>query len=385
MESAWLCRRCLVVVVNVLVFLCVSITNSQQIPFDEHYYGTRTNQPNFTQNYPNQKTPAAGDSYVPGNSRHFSNRTFMTDGNITEFYSPDVYGRGVPRRGSGNTLTNTHDPLLGPIQGEIGREHGGDRRDTLERGFESTPRNVIAPNEVTRRNPYDRVNSYPNDNNAQPPRNDYRGPQNSFPKDVGVRREESGSYQSAVQPPLPTVPYNNYNYPTDNYPKTIPNYTEYTGSRRNSDEGRGRQRLSSYQDGRSSYGQQGLNQSPGSSYRGYPGNQEQRRNYSQQSQRPYYPGSTGNQNYPGQAGVRNRNYQQGRGSFDPGDPHRNIWNEPWSTTTIRPVAPGVLGGWRPDLQGKQRQDDLHRLPETVFVQTSYGRVQVSLKLDQFVV
>lgn len=36
--------------------------------------------------------------------------------------------------------------------------------------------------------------------------------------------------------------------------------------------------------------------------------------------------------------------------------------------------PGILGGWREDLQGKQRRDSL-LLSRDVFVTTNYGQVQ----------
>lgn len=39
-----------------------------------------------------------------------------------------------------------------------------------------------------------------------------------------------------------------------------------------------------------------------------------------------------------------------------------------------PILPGVLGGWRPDLQGKERQDSL-QLERDVIVTTNYGQVQ----------
>lgn len=65
----------------------------------------------------------------------------------------------------------------------------------------------------------------------------------------------------------------------------------------------------------------------------------------------------------------------GRVTFNPGDPYVNIWNEQWSTTTYRPTAPGVLGKWRPDLQGQQRPEDINQVPQAVYVTTNYGRIQ----------
>lgn len=41
---------------------------------------------------------------------------------------------------------------------------------------------------------------------------------------------------------------------------------------------------------------------------------------------------------------------------------------------VQTPFPGVLGGWRPDLQGKQRRDSLN-LDRDVFVTTNYGQVQ----------
>lgn len=38
------------------------------------------------------------------------------------------------------------------------------------------------------------------------------------------------------------------------------------------------------------------------------------------------------------------------------------------------VFPGVLAGWREDLQGKERRDS-RQLPRDVFVTTNYGQVQ----------
>lgn len=40
----------------------------------------------------------------------------------------------------------------------------------------------------------------------------------------------------------------------------------------------------------------------------------------------------------------------------------------------QPILPGILGGWRPDLQGKQRPDSLEK-DRDVFVQTKHGQVQ----------
>jgi len=247
-----------------------------------------------------------------------------------------------------------------------------------------------------------RAGSFRNSNDPQleQQRDDYnRNRQNFLPNDVDDRRDGSGSYRNAnppppVGPPPPNIPYTspNSNYPSENYPKNIPNYTKYSSSptdqRRNYEDPR--RNPNNYQDGRSTNwnsGNYGGN-TQGNPYRGqaqgqpgYP-NEISQRNYQSPQQQPgsnYYP-ATGSAAYPGPVGggaSRNWNYPGGRGSFDPGDPHRNIWNEPWSTTTNRPIAPGVLGGWRPDLQGKQRQDDFHKIPETVFVQTSYGRVQVN--------
>lgn len=39
------------------------------------------------------------------------------------------------------------------------------------------------------------------------------------------------------------------------------------------------------------------------------------------------------------------------------------------------MLPGVLGGWRPALQGKQRADWQSLDRSNIFVQTSYGQVQ----------
>lgn len=42
--------------------------------------------------------------------------------------------------------------------------------------------------------------------------------------------------------------------------------------------------------------------------------------------------------------------------------------------TERLPLPGILGGWRPDLQGKERIDSKN-LERDVFVSTNYGQVQ----------
>ncbi|OXA58168.1 Neuroligin-4, Y-linked [Folsomia candida] len=65
----------------------------------------------------------------------------------------------------------------------------------------------------------------------------------------------------------------------------------------------------------------------------------------------------------------------GRGNFDPGYPNVNSWNEYWTTTTYRPTAPGVLGRWRTDLQGQQRPEDINQVPQSVYVMTTFGRIQ----------
>ena len=44
-------------------------------------------------------------------------------------------------------------------------------------------------------------------------------------------------------------------------------------------------------------------------------------------------------------------------------------------TTQRLPLPGILAGWREDLQGKERPDSKHNLERDVFVTTNYGQVQ----------
>ncbi|KAJ8961012.1 hypothetical protein NQ314_006015, partial [Rhamnusium bicolor] len=39
-----------------------------------------------------------------------------------------------------------------------------------------------------------------------------------------------------------------------------------------------------------------------------------------------------------------------------------------------PILPGILGGWREDLQGKRREQTKEKLRD-VFVETTYGNVQ----------
>jgi hypothetical protein len=94
------------------------------------------------------------------------------------------------------------------------------------------------------------------------------------------------------------------------------------------------------------------------------------------------PGQGGGSTYDS-SGRRNilpfGNYP-GRGNFDPGYPNVNVWNEYWTTTTYRPTAAGVLGRWRPELQGQQRPEDINQVPQSVYVMTNFGRVQVCCML-----
>lgn len=93
-------------------------------------------------------------------------------------------------------------------------------------------------------------------------------------------------------------------------------------------------------------------------YRTYTFNDRRYGHYQPNGYGQRYPG----QNYPGQ-------YPQGvpqgedRFRFDPNNP-----NKPQTP------FPGILGGWREDLQGKQRRDSL-QLDRDVFVTTNYGQVQ----------
>lgn len=41
---------------------------------------------------------------------------------------------------------------------------------------------------------------------------------------------------------------------------------------------------------------------------------------------------------------------------------------------MHPILPGILGGWRPDLQGKQRPESQIRKP-LLYVKTTHGQVQ----------
>ncbi|XP_037047980.1 cholinesterase isoform X2 [Bradysia coprophila] len=80
----------------------------------------------------------------------------------------------------------------------------------------------------------------------------------------------------------------------------------------------------------------------------------------------YQPDGYGSQ-YPGQkqAGQYPAGVPLGEDKFkyDPNNPQN-----------VQTPFPGVLGGWRPDLQGKQRRDSLI-LDRDIFVTTNYGQVQ----------
>jgi len=65
-------------------------------------------------------------------------------------------------------------------------------------------------------------------------------------------------------------------------------------------------------------------------------------------------------------------YPSNKPVFNPQD---GSWRYPPSYLTPTVPMPGVLGGWRPDLQGKQRPDYLQlQQNRDIYVTTAYGEV-----------
>ncbi|XP_058446589.1 acetylcholinesterase isoform X1 [Malaya genurostris] len=96
----------------------------------------------------------------------------------------------------------------------------------------------------------------------------------------------------------------------------------------------------------------------GTSYGTYTYNNRRYGYYQPNGYGQLYPG----QNLPGQY-PQNTGLGEDRFKFDPTNPNN-----------VQTPFPGVLGGWREDLQGKLRRDSL-QLDRDVFVTTNYGQVQ----------
>ncbi|XP_044741551.1 neuroligin-4, X-linked isoform X2 [Chrysoperla carnea] len=84
----------------------------------------------------------------------------------------------------------------------------------------------------------------------------------------------------------------------------------------------------------------------------------------------YQPNAYGNQ-YSGQDPYANPVLPPGSNPYNAQEQFEFNQNQ---NDPQRVYLPGVLGGWRPDLQGKQRQDSI-TLPRDIFVNTNYGQVQ----------
>ncbi|XP_026472654.1 acetylcholinesterase-like [Ctenocephalides felis] len=80
------------------------------------------------------------------------------------------------------------------------------------------------------------------------------------------------------------------------------------------------------------------------------------------------------QNLPGQNGLPGVPAYPGQPGYYPNQDDRNRYSPNNPDGSPRTPFPGVLGGWRDDLQGKQRRDSI-TLDRDIFVTTNYGQVQ----------
>ncbi|XP_030746232.1 cholinesterase isoform X2 [Sitophilus oryzae] len=104
----------------------------------------------------------------------------------------------------------------------------------------------------------------------------------------------------------------------------------------------------------------------------------------QTNQQSYYSGSQYNIPNPGDKDYRTfvykgRRYGQQNNYYYgvPGDPRIRGQDERFSYDrqgNAEPILPGILGGWREDLQGKRREQT-KELQRDIFVKTTYGDVQ----------
>lgn len=264
-----------------------------------------------------------------------------------------TYDRNRPNQGDSNFNVNSNTVPVDPF---------GQRRDE-DGGIPS------------RSGTMDRNSPYPQ-NLPNYPASGSRGTQDSF--DAGRTQGTQDNFNPGRTPfPFSDVgPKSNYpsNYPSSasgggirRFPGT--NATYFAGSS-NPNPG-----VSNYPAGTNYPG--GSSTYPGAGNSNYP-NSPDRSNYPGSTYgKPTYSGSNPYDSSSGRANFPPLGNYPGRGNFDPGYPNVNIWNEYWTTTTYRPTAPGVLGRWRSDLQGQQRAEDINQVPQSVYVMTTFGRVQVS--------
>lgn len=110
--------------------------------------------------------------------------------------------------------------------------------------------------------------------------------------------------------------------------------------------------------------------------------------YSESQQNPYYGGYDPGPNYRNNFQndyqktflYKGRRYGQNYFGYNqgvPGDPRIKGQEQGFTYDrygNVEPILPGVLGGWREDLQGKKREETREKLRD-VFVETTHGNVQ----------
>ena len=344
----------------------------------------------------------------------YVNSTHSIRGNVTEYYDPNIYGgsvknaeliakgvsdnRRIQNYRTDGFYNDAYDvTATDPRPGERrpGYEEINTKRDVNVPGDprfrDATRRYDDSSSSVTQRNyqnsqqqpppfGFDNGAAYPSGGGAgssqyQRDKANYQNPYNSNPTDP------SNPYG---RPNDPENPYGKQNDPVNPYARPNDPANPYGRQNDPGNPSYGRPDDPANPYGRSNnqspvntYGRN-VNPSnpynlPGVPYSGSSGTQfGTNTGFSERPQPfPIYP----NQYNPGQSNPYG-NQPGNRDTFDPGNPYKNIWNEHWSTTTDHPTAPGVLGKWRPDLQGRQRPEDIQQVPTAVYVTTAYGRVQV---------
>ena len=320
----------------------------------------------------------------------YVNSTHSIRGNVTEYYDPSLYGGGSVKNtafvakgiSDNRRILQNYRKVDGFNNNAYDITATDSRPDERRPGYEeiNTKRDAnVAPDprfrEDTRRYDHDSSSvTQRNFPNSQAPPLGFDNSAYSGGTGSSQYQRDKGNYESFYNrnPTDMSNPYGRTNDPVNPY-----------GGQNDPSNPYGRPDVPSNPYGRSNnqspvntYGRN-INPSnpynlPGVPYSGSSGGTQFGTNtgFSERPQPfPIYPNQ-----YPGQSNPYGN--QPNRDTFDPGNPYKNIWNEHWSTTTDRPTAPGVLGKWRPDLQGRQRPEDIQQVPASVYVTTAYGRVQV---------
>jgi len=292
-------------------------TPSGSYPYDRYYNGSLNTAGNQFRGQQQNDQQIRGN-YDPNSGKYFDQ------------YGREIVGGPFQQPNSFNNNVNSNTVPVDPLG--IARQGGTGNRDYPSGGTTPSGRN-INPFLQSNQN-QQQVNPYNKDGRRDPYQYPDVGPKSNYPSNYPG---SSSSGSGGSQP--------------DWRSNSNPNYPPGSGSPSSRYPGAGE---NSY--GASNFGNPSYTGGPGQNI---PGSQYD---------------SSGRRNIPPPPPFGN---YPGRGNFDPGYPNVNVWNEYWTTTTYRPTAPGVLGRWRPELQGQQRPEDINQVPQIVYVMTNYGRIQVS--------